>query len=56
MILILSKHDFELTTEDVIDWLECLGGKWIRLNGEDLDSDNSFFCGCLTILSGTNSK
>ncbi len=36
MILILSQDLFEITTEDVQDWIEYLGGDCIRLNGEDL--------------------
>lgn len=36
MILILSQDLFEITTEDVQDWIEYLGGDCLRLNGEDL--------------------
>lgn len=39
MILILSKEVAEITTETVMDWIEYLGGKCFRLNGEDLVGD-----------------
>ena len=39
MILILSQSPLEPTTEDVMDWLRCLGAPCVRLNGEDLDGD-----------------
>ena len=35
MILVLSEASLEWTTEAVIDWIERLGGRWTRLNGED---------------------
>lgn len=41
MILILSKGEFETSTEDVIDWLDSLGGKWRRVNGCDLEKNRS---------------
>ncbi len=37
MILILSQTVHEPTTELVMDWLEALGARCLRLNGEDLD-------------------
>lgn len=37
MILILSQSPLEPTTEEVMDWLESLGARCMRLNGEDLD-------------------
>lgn len=37
MILILSQSSMEPTTEEVMDWLEALGARCLRLNGEDLD-------------------
>lgn len=37
MILILSQSAMEPTTEEVMDWIEALGGRSVRLNGEDLD-------------------
>jgi ATP-GRASP peptide maturase of grasp-with-spasm system len=37
MILILSQTSMEPTTEEVMDWLEALGGRCVRLNGEDVD-------------------
>jgi len=37
MILILSQSAMEPTTEEVMDWLEALGGRSVRLNGDDLD-------------------
>lgn len=39
MILILSQSAMEPTTEEVMDWLEALGGRAVRLNGADLDGD-----------------
>ena len=36
MILILSTAMVDSTTELVIDWIERLGGEWVRLNGQDL--------------------
>jgi ATP-GRASP peptide maturase of grasp-with-spasm system len=36
MIVILSREEFEVNTEQVIDWLDNLGGDWVRLNAEDL--------------------
>jgi len=37
MILIFSQSAMEPTTEEVMDWLEALGARALRLNGEDLD-------------------
>jgi ATP-GRASP peptide maturase of grasp-with-spasm system len=37
MILILSQAAQEITTDYVMDWLECLGERCTRLNAEDLD-------------------
>jgi ATP-GRASP peptide maturase of grasp-with-spasm system len=37
MILILSQTAMEPTTEEVMDWLEALGARSVRLNGEDVD-------------------
>jgi ATP-GRASP peptide maturase of grasp-with-spasm system len=42
MILILSQDGFEITTEQVQDWIEHLGGDALRLNGEDLTADEPF--------------
>ena len=39
MILILSQAHLEASTEEVMDWIERLGGCCLRLNGEDLDGD-----------------
>lgn len=36
MIVILSSEGLETTTDQVIDWLDALGGDWVRLNAEDL--------------------
>jgi ATP-GRASP peptide maturase of grasp-with-spasm system len=36
-ILILSQSAMEPTTEEVMDWLEVLGARPVRLNGDDLD-------------------
>lgn len=36
MILIFSTQDWERTTEDVMDWIQALGGQCFRINGEDL--------------------
>jgi ATP-GRASP peptide maturase of grasp-with-spasm system len=37
MILVLSQSSMEPTTEEVMDWIEALGGRCVRLNGDDLD-------------------
>jgi hypothetical protein len=37
VILIFSQAQLEPTTEEVMDWIERLGGQAVRLNGEDLD-------------------
>lgn len=42
MIIILSSEVVETTTDQVIDWLDSLGGEWARLNGEDLTSDEPY--------------
>lgn len=36
MIVILSREEFEVDSDHVIDWLDSLGGDWVRLNAEDL--------------------
>lgn len=35
MILIISKEKFELSTENVIDWIDYYGEKFIRINGDE---------------------
>jgi ATP-GRASP peptide maturase of grasp-with-spasm system len=40
MILILSQSFAEPTTEEVVDWIQALGGRWMRVNGEDLDCES----------------
>lgn len=42
MILILSKSEFDTTTEDLIDWFFYLNEPFIRLNGEQLLNDIKF--------------
>ena len=37
MILILSQSALEPTTEEVMDWVEALGGRCVRLNGDDVE-------------------
>ena len=37
MILILSQSSLEPTTEEVMDWVEALGGRCVRLNGDDIE-------------------
>jgi ATP-GRASP peptide maturase of grasp-with-spasm system len=37
VILILSQSSLEPTTEEVMDWLEALGGRCVRLNGDDVE-------------------
>ncbi len=37
MILIFSQSSLESTTEEVMDWLEALGGRCVRLNGDDIE-------------------
>ena len=39
MILVLSQSSMEPTTEEVMDWIEALGGRCVRLNGDDLDGE-----------------
>lgn len=36
MILIVSQGKHDATTEDVLDWIDYLGGNFIRLNGDDI--------------------
>lgn len=36
MILLFSTQDWDTSTEDVMDWINALGGKCVRFNGEDL--------------------
>lgn len=43
MILILSTSKFESTTEEVIRWLSYYKTDWRRINGHDLENENSFF-------------
>lgn len=42
MILVLSQSSHELTTEEVMDWLESFGQPCLRLNGDDLDAGSSW--------------
>jgi ATP-GRASP peptide maturase of grasp-with-spasm system len=42
MILLLSQDSFEISTEEVQDWIEALGHPCVRLNGEDLNGDAPF--------------
>jgi ATP-GRASP peptide maturase of grasp-with-spasm system len=37
VILILSQSALETTTEEVMDWVEALGGRCVRLNGDDIE-------------------
>jgi ATP-GRASP peptide maturase of grasp-with-spasm system len=37
MILVLSPSYSDLTTDDVLDWLQRCGAHWLRLNGEEID-------------------
>jgi len=37
MILVLSPSYSDVTTDDVLDWLEHFGARWLRLNGEEVD-------------------
>jgi len=37
VILILSQSALEPTTEEVMDWIEALGGRCLRLNGDDIE-------------------
>ncbi|MDO8571688.1 MAG: grasp-with-spasm system ATP-grasp peptide maturase [bacterium] len=39
MILILSQSYLEVSTEQVMDWLENFGVPFMRINGEDIDRD-----------------
>ncbi|HEX2224992.1 MAG TPA: grasp-with-spasm system ATP-grasp peptide maturase [Thermoanaerobaculia bacterium] len=42
MILVLSQSSHELTTEEVMDWLESFGEPCLRLNGDDLDPGSAW--------------
>lgn len=42
MILILSKAELEHSTEEVMDWIEALGGSCVRFNGEDFDGTEAW--------------
>ena len=44
MILILSQSSLEPTTEEVMDWLEALGGRCVRLNGDDIEGRCGLRC------------
>lgn len=37
MILLLSQDCWEVTTEDVQDWVQFFGGDCLRVNGDDLN-------------------
>jgi ATP-GRASP peptide maturase of grasp-with-spasm system len=67
MVLILSMES-DISTIEVIDWLDFMGIKWKRLNGEDIDetnqdlllsmatnspSSNSLFPGCSSQIRAT---
>jgi len=42
MILVFSQDSWEVTTEEVADWIEALGGECLRVNGEDLNDGQPF--------------
>ncbi len=42
MLLIFSKLKLEPSTEDVIDWLDCMSVPWLRINGEDWEGEQSY--------------
>jgi len=42
MILVISKSNNEVTTEQVIDWLDALGAPWYRVNGDDLLNEKPY--------------
>lgn len=44
MILILSQSSLEPTTEEVMDWVEALGGRCVRLNGDDIEGRSALRC------------
>ena len=44
MILILSQSSLEPTTEEVMDWVEALGGRCVRLNGDDIEGRSELRC------------
>lgn len=46
MILILSREAVETTTDEVMDWIEALGGDCMRLNGEDVAGGAPFALEC----------
>lgn len=46
MIVILSQEQREVSTEQVIDWLEAYDEPYRRVNGEDVDGKNGFAISC----------
>lgn len=44
MILILSQSSLEPTTEEVMDWIAALGGRCVRLNGDDIEGRSGLRC------------
>ncbi|HEX8697322.1 MAG TPA: grasp-with-spasm system ATP-grasp peptide maturase [Myxococcaceae bacterium] len=42
MIWMLSQDTFEISTEEVQDWIEALGHECVRVNGQDLNGDAAF--------------
>jgi ATP-GRASP peptide maturase of grasp-with-spasm system len=44
LILILSQSSLEPTTEEVMDWVEALGGRCARLNGDDIEGRSGLRC------------
>jgi ATP-GRASP peptide maturase of grasp-with-spasm system len=44
VILILSQSSLEPTTEEVMDWVEALGGRCVRLNGDDIEGRSTLRC------------
>jgi ATP-GRASP peptide maturase of grasp-with-spasm system len=44
LILILSQSSLEPTTEEVMEWIAALGGRCVRLNGDDIEGRSGLRC------------
>jgi ATP-GRASP peptide maturase of grasp-with-spasm system len=49
MILILSHSSFDPSTEEVMDWLNRLGARFLRINSDDFDGQADL---CLSLVDG----
>ena len=41
MILIISKEKLEISTEEIIDWIDHFGGKFVRINGDEFSRNGN---------------